>query len=487
MQTNLRNDNAGYGSKQQREMSMATPSSTIGAPPLQSVSAAAGSNPLLSGAILPTLLKLAAPNMVAMVATACVAIAETAYVGRLGIPQLAGFALAFPMVMLMQMMSAGAMGGGVSSAISRALGAGNVARAEALARHAVLIAVTAGIAFTVLFWTLGPAIYRGLGGRGAALAEAIAYSNLVFLGAIGVWLANTLASVLRGTGNMRVPSAVLLLVAALQVALGGLLGLGFGSFAGLGIGGVAFAQVIAFAVGAACFAWHLTRPDARLRLRLRGSLHWDMFRDILKVGAIACISPVQSVLTVLVMTRLVAGLGTEALAGYGIGARLEFLLVPITFAIGVASVPMVGTAIGAGDVPRARRVTWTSGIFAGALIGSIGLLVALAPELWTHLFTDNTGVLASARSYFVNAGPAYGFLGLALALYFASMGSGKIIGPVIAQSVRLLVIALGGWWLSMQNAPPSALFAFVGLSLFAYGFVAFLSVALVKWEAGPRA
>jgi Na+-driven multidrug efflux pump len=192
------------------------------------------------------------------------------------------------------------------------------------------------------------------------------------------------------------------------------------------------------------------------------------------------------VLTVLVMTRLVAGLGTEALAGYGIGARLEFLLVPITFAIGVASVPMVGTAIGAGDVARARRVTWTSGIFAAALIGTIGLIVALAPELWTRLFTGNAGVLASARSYFVNAGPAYGFLGLALALYFAAMGSGRIIGPVIAQSVRLLVIALGGWWLAVNDAPPSALFTLVGVSLFAYGVVACLTVIFAKWEAAPK-
>ena len=65
-------------------------------------------------------------------------------------------------------------------------------------------------------------------------------------------------------------------------------------------------------------------------------------------------------LTVLILTKLVASFGTEALAGYGIGARLEFLLVPIVFAVGVASVPMVGMAIGAGDVARARQVAWTA-------------------------------------------------------------------------------------------------------------------------------
>ena len=80
-----------------------------------------------------------------------------------------------------------------------------------------------------------------------------------------------------------------------------------------------------------------------------------MFFDILKVGAVSSLGPFQVVLTVLILTRLVAGFGTEALAGYGIGARLEFLLVPIVFAVGVASVPMVGMAMGARDIARARR------------------------------------------------------------------------------------------------------------------------------------
>lgn len=128
---------------------------------------------LLAAPILPTLLKLTLPNTVAMGATALAAIAETAYVGLLGVEPLAAMALAFPMIMLMQMTSAGAMGGGVSSAIARALGGGDIARANALALHAVVIAVCAGLLFTAFFWLLGPAIYRLLGGRGETLDQAV--------------------------------------------------------------------------------------------------------------------------------------------------------------------------------------------------------------------------------------------------------------------------------------------------------------------------
>lgn len=438
-------------------------------------------DPLLSRPILPTLLLLALPNVIAMVATALVAIAETAYVGLLGIAELAGIALVFPMVMLQQMMSAGAMGGGVSSAISRALGAGDSVRAQALARHAVLIGAVLGLAFTGVFLALGPAIFQALGGRGPALDKALAYSNVVFLGAVGIWLTNTLASILRGTGNMRVPAVVLLFTAALQVVLGGCLGLGFGPIPRLGIAGVAMGQVVAFSASAIYLGWHLAAGRTGIALQIVGPLDWDMFKDILKVGAVACISPVQSVLTVLVVTRLVSSFGAEALAGYGIGARLEFLLVPITFAIGVASVPMVGMAIGARDVARARRVAWSAGGLAATIVGAIGLAASAAPDVWSRLFTENDAVLGVARSYFTYAGPAYAFLGLALALYFASLGSGKITGPVLAQTARLGVIVAGGWWLGQAGAPVTDIFKLVGLALAAYGVAAFLAVWLVSW------
>jgi putative MATE family efflux protein len=438
-------------------------------------------NPLLTGRILPTLIRLSVPNVFAMLATAAVAIAETAYVGALGLPQLAGIALVFPMVMLQQMMSAGAMGGGISSAVSRALGAQDVKRAEALARHAIIIGGVAGIVFTAVFLTYGPMIYHRLGGRGASLEQASIYSSTVFLGAVFVWLMNTLASIVRGTGNMRIPSFVLLGVAALQVALGGIFGLGFGPVPRFGIAGVAMAQVVAYGAGTALLAAHFLSGQSRIRLRVAGPVSWDVFRDILKVGAIACVSPVQSVLTVLAMTGFVAGFGAEALAGYGIGARLEFLLVPITFAIGVSSLPMVGMAVGAGDASRARRVAWTTGSLAAAIIGAIGLIVTVSPGIWSTLFTANAGVLAVAEHYLRTAGPAYAFLGLGLALYFASMGSGAILGPVLAQTVRLIVISMGGWWLSRTGASINEFFLVVAASLAGYGLAAAIAVSRIRW------
>src|SRR5436309_12145479 len=149
-------------------------------------------NRLLTSPILPTLLQLAIPNTIAMFGTALVAVAETSYIGRLGTEPLAGIALVFPFVMLTQMMSAGAMGGGVSSAISRALGAGNRDRAATLALHAAIIGAGGGIFFTLMMLLFGRPLFSSLGGRGDVLDEACSYSNVLFSGAIAIWLVNTL-------------------------------------------------------------------------------------------------------------------------------------------------------------------------------------------------------------------------------------------------------------------------------------------------------
>ncbi len=439
-------------------------------------------DPLLTAPLLPTLLRFALPNLGAMLATALAAIAETTYVGSFGVASLAGMALVFPMVMFQMMLSGGAMGGGVSSAVSRAFGAGDTARASALAVHALYIGLTAGIVFMVLMLAFAPALFAALGGSGEALSQAVAYARVAFLGSIFVWLVNTFASVIRGSGNMAVPSATFLVVALCQVLVSGALGLGWGPLPRLGMAGVAAGQVVAYGAGALFLFFYLRSGRARVQLRLRATrLQWPLLRDILRVGALACLSPLQTVLTILILTRLVAQFGTNALAGYGIGTRLEFLLVPIGFAIGVASVPLVGMAIGAGKVARARRAAWTAAALTTVVLGGLGAVLALVPDLWTTRFTQDPAVVASAALYFRWAGPAYGLFGLGLCLYFSSLGAGKVGGPVLAGTLRLVVVALGGSLLAWLQTPAWTIFALAALAMAAYGLATVAAVRFTSW------
>ena len=442
-------------------------------------------NALLDGPILRTLLWLAWPNVIALTAGTCVVIAETSYVGRLGVESLAAMALVFPAVMLTMTMSGGAMGGGVASAIARALGAGDIERASTLAAHALLIGLCFGLTFMLGMLIFGPKLLELLGGRGNVLAQAIAYTQIFFGGAVVPWLMNTMSGILRGTGNMKLPSLLMLSSAVCQIILGGALGLGLGPIPQFGLRGVAAGSLIAYLVSISIMSWYLLSGRARVVPKIRGlRVRMAMFFDILKVGAIACFSPLQSVLTISIFTHMLAKFGTEILAGYGIGARLEFLLTSIAFSVGIASVPMVGMAIGAQRIARARAIAWTAGLVAFLSVGAFATFIAMFPDIWVNLFTDDASVRAASRQYLSTAAPMYAFIGLASSMYFSSQGAAKVIGPVMAQTARLLFIGTGGWWLSTQDATAQSFFMLAAASMVVLGVLSCGSVILTRW--GPK-
>jgi putative MATE family efflux protein len=442
-------------------------------------------NALLDGPILRTLLGLAWPNVVALTAGTCVVIAETSYIGRLGVESLAAMALVFPCVILTMTMSGGAMGGGVASAIARSLGAGDIERASTLAAHALLIGLCFGLTFMLGMLIFGPQLLALLGGRGNVLAQAIAYTQIFFGGAILPWLMNTMAGILRGTGNMKLPSLMMLSSAVCQIILGGTLGLGLGPIPQFGMRGVAAGSLTAYVISISIMSWYLFSGRARVIPKIAGlRIRLSMFFDILKVGLIACFSPIQSVLTISIFTHLLAGFGTEVLAGYGIGARLEFMLTSVSFAVGIASVPMIGMAVGAERIARARRIAWTAGFVSFLSVGAIATFIAIFPDLWVNIFTSDPGVRAASRQYLSTAAPMYAFIGLASSMYFSSQGAAKVVGPVLAQTARLVFIGTGGWWLSTHTATAQNFFALAAASMVLLGTLSCLSVVLTRW--GPK-
>jgi putative MATE family efflux protein len=447
---------------------------------------AARTQRLLDGAIVPTLLRLAAPNVAVMMIQALLTTADAFWVGRLGSDALAGVSLVFPLVMLMQTMSAGGMGGGVASAVARALGSGRRQDASALVLHATLIALVMGALFTVVIVAAGPAAYRAMGGRNGALDAALTYSNVVFAGAVAPWLYNTLGSAVRGTGNMAVPAIVMTISAVVQLVLTPVLVLGLAGAPRLGIAGAGVSTVAAFALGSVLLAGYLLSGRSLVRLQVRGArLRGAFFADILRVGAPGALNTIQTNLTVVLLTGLVGPFGTFALAGYGMGARLEYLQIPLVFGFGSALVAMVGTNVGAGRLARAERVAWVGAGLAAGVTGVIGLTGALAPWLWLGMFTTDPSVLMAGTMYLWIVGPFYGFFGLGLALYFASQGAGRLLWPLVAGFIRMTVAAVGGYlvtrWLGLDLP---ALYAVMALALVCFGTTTALAVRAGAWRAG---
>jgi putative MATE family efflux protein len=408
-----------------------------------------------------------------------VSVGDTYFIGRLGTAPLAGLALVFPLIMLLQMTSAGAMGGGVSSAIARALGAGNAAAARRLVVHALVIASAMGVAFTLLILFFGKNMYRLLGGGGEILGQALAYSNVVFAGAIVVWIANTLSSVLRGSGNMMLPALALISAAMVHVPLSAALVLGLGPMPRLGIAGAGVAYVTTFGIAALAMALALFRRAGLLRPGAGDfRLETKVFLDILRVGGISVLSSFQTVLTAVVLTGFVGRYGAAALAGYGVGLRLELLQIPLVFAVGQALVVLVGTHVGAGRPARGKRIAWFGAALAASVSLAIGATVAFVPQAWVGLFSADPAVLDSGSRYLRTVAPFYPLLAAGMALYFASQGAGRVLLPVLAGTARLaIVIAGGALALSLQG-----IFAVIAAGIAVYGALTILVVFLARWD-----
>src|SRR5262249_54664218 len=187
-------------------------------------------------------------------------------------------------------MSAGALGGGISSSVARALGSGNRDAAEAAAAHAFAIALGMALLFAIVFVGFGRSIYGALGGSGGALDRAEAFATVLFLGCFAHWIANSMASVLRGSGDMKTPGYALVATAVVQIPLTGALTLGWSGLPAPGLRGRATASVVSFTLAALWMSRHLMGRHATLRLRWPASgFRWASFRDILKVGVIACL------------------------------------------------------------------------------------------------------------------------------------------------------------------------------------------------------
>jgi putative MATE family efflux protein len=438
---------------------------------------------LLEAPLLPLLLRLSAPNILLMVAQSATGLIETFWVGKLGTDALAGMSLVFPGVMLMQMISGGAMGGGISSSIARALGSGRREDAADLVWHALIINGVLGLICSAAVLSFGRSLYVALGGEAGSLHAALAYSNIIFAGAALLWVMNALASAIRGTGNMMLPAAVICGGALLLIPISPCLIFGWGPFPRMGVAGGATALVGYYALGIVLQGMYLFGGGSVIRPRLAGlRLRSRLFGAILKVGGVASLSSIQTNLAIMLTTGMVGAFGPAALAGFGTGSRLEYLMVPIAFGVGGPLVAIVGTNIGAGQKQRALRAAWIGAAIGFAITEAIGLAAALHPVGWLSLFGHDPAMLATGSLYLHCVGPFYGFFGLGLVLYFASQGAGRMLWPVTAQFLRLVVAAGGSALTLWIGGGLATVFLMIGSALAVFGLGVTASIAGGGWS-----
>lgn len=408
------------------------------------------SHPLLTSPIGAALLRLAGPTTAFMGVQIFVALFDVWLVGMLGLESLAASAIIGPFIVVVMNVSSGAFGGAVAASIARALGGGRRDDAAALVIHALVVAAVLGALCTLFAWTVAPTLYRLLGAEGEVLRQVRGLSDVWFSGVVAVWAVNMLSGALRGAGNAALPARIGLVGTCIYIPLSALLALGIVGFPGLGLVGAGIAGIAASTVSLALQLRALWSGRLGFTPSLGGKrLQRGLFREILGVASMGFVITLSGSVGAVVMTALVGRFGTAALAGYAIASRLEPILGALAYGIGTGTTTLIGIAAGAKDWVRAVRVAWISALWAGALVGTLAGIIALAPESWSRLFTSDPDVIAASVAYLTRVTPFYVLHGFGLTLHFASQGAGRMGVPLVAILARIAV-ALGGGWIVVE-------------------------------------
>jgi putative MATE family efflux protein len=400
---------------------------------------------LLEAPLLPTMVRLAAPNAVVMVTQISLGLIELYFVAQLGVEALASVSQVFPLVALVGAISQGAVGGGVLTAVARRLGNAERPAANHLVWYAMAIAAFLGLITTLIALSAGPTFYAAMGARGLSLEAAVKYSNVTFGFAVLIWLFNLLLAVVRGTGNLLLPLLVVCGGALVFIPLMPVLIFGLGPAPALGIIGGAVAVLVYYATGILCLLFYLFGHHGVLHPPSRPPrLRWQPFSEIIRVGGMAALVSATTNITLAAMTGFVGVYGTNAIAGYGAGARLEFLLTAVSYGIGGPAAIVIGTNIGAGKRDRALKASWIAVIVAGFACETVGVCAAVWPTAWLEIFSTDPEVVAVGTSYLRTVGPFFGLFGVGYALYCAGQGTGRMEWPVAGAVVRTAIAILVG-------------------------------------------
>lgn len=436
---------------------------------------------LLTSPISTVLWKLATPNVAGVSMMTAVTFFDAWFVGRLGNQALASLALVFPFQALMQMMAGGAIGGGITSAVARAKGSGNPASVQKIAFNGLIIGAIMSLFYTIILGFFPSEIFHLVSNSKDVIDGAVKYAEVGFGGAILTWLFFILSSILRGLGDTYTPAKAIIIAGFLQIMMSGLFTLGFGNILDLGVAGPAAAMITCHALAAFFLLRKIIGSNSILRFQ-DCAADWSSIIKILRVGGLGLVNSTTIALTVVIVTSFVGGFGVDALAGYGLGSRLELMLVPISFGIGAALTAAVGTNIGANQYDRARAIAKSGALITLSITGIFGVIVALMPWLWTDLFVGPGTATFFASSYLSIVGPFYGFFAGGMTLYFASQGTGSMIFPVLVNIARLLIVLIICTLVIEFQLEIKWLFYGVSLGLLVTGLGQFLCLYSSPWK-----
>ncbi len=442
------------------------------------------SSQITSGPLPRAILGLATPMLVAALLQNLQSLIDLFWVGRLGPRAVAAVAVSGTIVMLLYPMLMG-LGTGTVALVARAVGARDYAGAGNAAGQSLMLAVVLGAAGGLLGWWLTDDLLRLLGTPADVLQDGHDYLRIILLGSISVFVLLMGNAALQGAGDTITPMYIMGASNLLNIVLDPLLIFGPGPFPALGVSGAAVATVLAQGLAGAVGITILLTGRTRLRLHWRQLRpDWSMAWRILRIGLPGSGQMLSRSLMSAVLMRIVAGLGTAAVAAYGTGLRFHMIILMPAFALGGAAATMVGQNLGAGQPERARRGAWlATGMDMAFMALAAVLMMGFAKEL-TGLFNKDPEVVRLGARYLVIVSPFYVAAALGIVLGRALNGAGDSLAPMICTVVSLwgLQVPLALYLPRIWSPPIEGVWWAVGAAMTLHGLLIAGWFATGRWR-----
>lgn len=405
---------------------------------------------LTEGNIKKLLFKLAWPMLMGMMGMVIFNIADTYFIGKLGVKQLAAMSFTFPIVMFINALSQ-SVGIGTSSLISRNIIANSRDKVRLIASRAILLGFMVIVIFTMAGLLSIDQVFSSLGAKPDILVFVKEYMVVWFWGVPFVVFPMIGNNIVRATGDTFLPGMLMVSAAVLNIILDPLLIFGIGPFPELGIKGAALATVISRSLGFVIILYVLIRKEKLLTIKF-GKIKsiLESWKNILYIAAPTSLGMLITPISIGFITKIIANFGKEAVAAFGVASRVEMFALMVIASLGSVLIIFIGQNISKHKFGRifkalkyAKRFSLGWGVLVFVILFLFGHAIA-------SFFTNDLKVIEITKSYFLIVGLSYGFQGLVMLSTASFNGVNKPYPAAIFSIIRMLVIYVPLAWIGSE-------------------------------------
>ncbi len=397
---------------------------------------------LTQGSIVKNLWILAIPMMATNALQTVFNIVDMMFVGRLGAAPVAAVSIVGNILMILFALILG-ISIATGAMVSRSFGAKDFDNVNHVALQSMIFGAYLGLFLSIIGYFIAPYLINIFGVELDVHNMATVYMRILFAGSIPMALSFLSASIFQAVGDAKTAMWIMLVAVLLNAIMDPLLIFGLGPFPRLEVAGAAWATTLARTVGMVIAILFLIVKKTHLHIKWESyKIDWDLLRRIAKIGFPGSLQMGLRSATGIIMMAIVAGYGTVALAAFGIGIRVDMLVMMPGFGLAAATATLVGQNLGAGEPDRAVKSTWLALVFFVSIMATAGIIYFTHAAGIFKLFTGNEEVIHNGVNYLRIMVLSYPFIAMAVIFNRGLSGAGETLWPMIITAFSLLCVAV---------------------------------------------